>query len=130
MGEIEDQLSIKTTHPERPLVTIPITGHIRGDLRLTPPGVFFGFVKPGAEAKQSVTIGSRSFEPFVVRSVTSDSPKITAGKPENNDGVWSIPVSVDTSADGVVEGSLTVTTDVPGEETLEIPVYAHIIDQQ
>ncbi len=130
VGEIKDQLSIKTTHPERPLVTIPITGRIRGDLRLTPPTVFFGFVKPGAQAQRVVTIESRSFAPFVVRSVAADSPKITAGTPENNDGVWSIPVSVDTTAEGVVEGSLTVTTDVPGEETLEIPVYAHVTEQQ
>ncbi len=130
VGEIEDQLSIKTTHPERPLITVPITGSIRGDLRVTPPSVFLGFVKPGAEAQQTITIESRSLSPFAVKSVASDSPRITAGTPENNDGVWSIPVSVDASAEGVVEGSLTVTTDVPGEETLEIPVYAHIIEEQ
>jgi len=29
-----------------------------------------------------------------------------------------------------VRGIVTVTTDVPGEETLEIPVYAHIVEQQ
>ena len=130
VGGIEDQLSIKTTHPERPLVTIPINGGVRGDLRVIPPSVFFGFVNPCVEAQQTIAIESRSFAPFAVKSVTSDSPKITAGTPENNDGVWSIPVSVDTTAEGVVEGSLTVTTDVPGEETLRIPVYAHIIEQQ
>ncbi|MCD6360695.1 MAG: hypothetical protein J7M38_07465 [Armatimonadetes bacterium] len=127
VGEIADHLSIKTTHAERPLVTIPITGRIRGDLRLTPPSVFFGFLKPGAQAQQTATIASRSFTPFTVTSATSDAAKITAGAPENKDGVWSIPVSVDTSAEGVVEGALTVTCDVPGEETLTIPVYAHVI---
>ncbi len=80
VGEIEDQLSIKTTHPERPLVTIPITGRIRGDLRLTPPSVFLGFVDPGAEAQQTIAIESRSFAPFVVRSLAADSPRITAGE--------------------------------------------------
>lgn len=82
--------------------------------------MFFGFVKPGAQAQQTVTIESCSFAPFAVKSVTSDAPKITAGAPENKDGVWSIPVSVDTSAEGVVEAALTVTTDVPGEETLTV----------
>jgi len=131
VGEIADQLSIKTTHAERPLVTIPITGRIRGDLRVTPPSVFFGFVKPGPApeggTQQTMTIESRTFAPITIASVVSNTPRITAGTPENRDGVWRIPVSVDTSAEGVVEGTLTVTTDVPGEETLTIPVYAHVI---
>lgn len=130
VGEIADQLSINTTHAERPLVTIPITGRIRGDLRVTPPSVFFGFVKPAAQAQQTVTIQSRSFALFTVNSATSDAPKITAGTPEEKLGVWSISVSVDTSREGVVEGAVTVVTDVPGEETLTIPVYAHVIAEQ
>jgi len=51
VGDIEDQLSIPTTHAGRPLITIPITGQVRGDLKLTPPTVFFGFLKPGEKAK-------------------------------------------------------------------------------
>ena len=94
-------------------MTIPITGRIRGDLRVTPPSVFFGFVKPGAEAQQSVTVESRSFAPFTIASVVSSTPKITAGTPENRDGGWSITVSVDRSVEGVVEGALTVTTGRP-----------------
>jgi len=130
VGEFRDTIAICTTDKERSLITVPVAVSVLGDLGMNPSSVFFGFVKPGAEAQQTVTIESRSFAPFAVKSVTSDAPRITAGTPANNDGVWSIPVSVDTTAEGVVEGSLTVTTDVPGEEKLEIPVYAHIIEEQ
>lgn len=130
VGEIADQLSITTTHAERPLITIPIAGRIRGDLSVAPPSVFLGFVAPGAQVQQTVTIASRSFTRFAVRAAVSADPKITVGEPSEADGVWRIPVSVDTSEPGVIDGKITVTTDVPGEETLEIPVYAHIIAQK
>jgi hypothetical protein len=130
VGEIADQLSIRTTHAERPLITIPITGRIRGDLKLTPPTVFFGFVKPGEKAEQTVTIESRSLAAFTLKDLTPDSPKLRAGTPEQREGRWVIAISADTSEPGVVEGKLTVTTDVPGEETLAIPVYAHIVAAQ
>jgi hypothetical protein len=130
VGEIADQLSITTTHAERPLITIPIAGRIRGDLSVGPPSVFLGFVTPGAQAQQTVTIASRSFTRFAVRAAVSADPKIAVGEPSEADGVWRIPVSVATSESGVIDGRITVTTDVPGEETLEIPVYAHIIAQE
>lgn len=130
VGEIADQLSIATTYPERPLITIPITGRIRGDLSVSPPGVFFGFVQRGAPAQQTVTITSRSLARFAVRSAGSADAKITLGEPSQENGIWSLPVSVDTSQIGVIDGKITVTTDVPGEEKLEIPVYAHVIAQE
>ena len=52
------------SNPGRRLITIPITGHIRGDLRVTPPSVFFGFVKVGEKAEQQVTIESRSIAAY------------------------------------------------------------------
>jgi len=129
IGEIADQLSIRTTHAERPLITIPITGRIRGDLKVDPPTVFFGFVKLGEKAEQTVIIESRSLAAFTLKAANADSRKIRAGTPEQREGRWLIPIAVDTSAPGVIDANLTVTTDVPGEETLEIPVYAHIVAQ-
>ena len=129
VGMIEDTIRIKTTHPERPLITIPVTGVIRGDLRIDPPSVFFGFVKPGAEARQEVVIQSRSGAEFTVTGVECRTAGVTVGAPqERQDGAWAIPVSVDTAKAGVVDGAITVTTDVKGEETLTIPVYAHVAE--
>ncbi len=130
VGEFEDQLSIRTTHPERPLITIPIKGRIRGDLEVRPPFAFFGFVEPGEKAEQAITIRSRSGADFAVKSAVADKDVVKLGTPQQRDGTWVIPVSVDTSQPGAIEATVTVTTDIPGEETLKIPVYAHVVAKE
>jgi hypothetical protein len=35
-------------------------------------------------------------------------------------------VSLAADKPGVIDTHLVLTTDVPGEETLEVPVYAHV----
>lgn len=129
VGEIEDQLSIHTTHAERPLITIPITGTIRGDLEVRPPTIFFGFLKQGEHAEQTVTIQSRSGADFMIQGATADKEEIKVGTPEKDNGKWLIPISVDTSELGAIDGTVTLTTSVPGEETLLIPVYAHVVEE-
>jgi len=105
------------------------SGVIRGDLRIDPPSVFFGFIKPGAEAKQEVVIQSRSGVEFAVAGVECKTAGVTVGAPQQRqDGAWTIPVSVDTAKAGVVDAGITVITDVKGEETLTIPVYAHVTE--
>jgi hypothetical protein len=96
--------------------------HHNTNLNATPASVLFGFIKPGVKADQQVTIESRSMTSFTLEDAKGDSPKIRVGTPEQGEGRWLIPVSVDSSESGVVDGKLAVTTDVPGEETLEIPV--------
>lgn len=129
--KVDDQLSIHTTHPERPLITIPITGEIRGDLDAHPRTVFFGFVKPNAEASQDVLVRSRSLEAFQIKKATCQDGRITVGTPKRlDDGRWQVAVSVDTGQEGVVNSTVVLTTDVSGEERLEIPVYAHIVAEK
>jgi len=128
VGEIEDQLSIHTTHAERPLIIVPISGRIRGDLAIRPATAFFGFIEGGRLAEQAITISSRSGVTFGVESATANKPEIEVGIPKKQDGKWMIPVAVETYSVGTIEGAVTVTTDVPGEETLEIPVYAHVVE--
>jgi len=129
VGEIADTIRIKTTHPERPLITIPVTGVIRGDLRVDPPSVFFGFMKPGAEAKQEVVIQSRSGAEFAIAGAECKTTGVTVGAPQQRqDGAWVIQVSVDTAKAGVVDAAITVITGVKGEETLTIPVYARVTE--
>lgn len=130
VGEFEDQLSIRTTHPERPLITIPMTGRICGDLEIRPPSVFFGFVEPGEKAEQEIVIRSRSGADFTVKSAAANKDTVHVGAPQQRGGAWVVPISVDTSQPGGIDATVTVTTDVPGEETLEIPVYAHVVEKE
>jgi len=95
VGRVEDTLMVRTSHAERPLISVPITGEVQGDLTLSPNQVFFGFAEVGDKAEQVVTVTSRSGTAF-----------------------------------GVKSAKLVLTTDVPGEETLKIPVYAHVLPDE
>jgi hypothetical protein len=127
VGPVEDQLTIHTTHAERPLITVPITGHVRGDLEVRPSQVFFGFVAPGKPAEQKIVIASRSGAPFTGKSATLGGAGLRVSEPTRaEDGTWTLTVSLAADKPGVIDTHLVLTTDVPGEETLEVPVYAHV----
>ncbi|NLO73883.1 MAG: DUF1573 domain-containing protein [candidate division WS1 bacterium] len=127
VAEFKDTLTIRTTHKERPVITVPITLVVRGDLEVQPASVFFGFAKPGAKAEREIVIRSRSGAEFKVTGATADKPGIRAGTPVLREGAWVVPVSVDTAAVGPIDGKVTVTTNVPGEERLVIAVYVHVL---
>jgi hypothetical protein len=127
VGRVEDTLTVRTTHPERPLITVPISGEVRGDLVLSPSQVFFGFVGPGAQREQTVTVRSRSGGVFALTGATLDSPGVRVSEPVRaEEGSWSVTISLAADRAGVVDTTLSVTTDVPGEGTLHIPVYVHV----
>jgi hypothetical protein len=127
VGEFADELSIRTTHKDRPLITIPIRGTVRPDLTLTPPSAFFGFARKGAQATAAMEVRSRSGAPFKLLKVTAGDPAIQVSQ-SRTDGGYRLDISVPTDKLGVLEGELTLTTDVPLEETVRVPVYVHVVE--
>ncbi len=125
VGEFEDQLSIHTTHPERPLITIPIKGRIRGDLEARPVTVFFGFVKPGQTADEDMVIRSRTGTGFTVKSVVADKDVVNLGTPQQRDGTWVVPISLDTSKLGAIQAEGNFWSNrLAGYETPNVSVNA------
>ena len=128
VGRIEDQLAVRTTHRDRPLITVPITGEVRGDADIRPAQVFFGFVTAGDKAEQVVAITSRSGSAFGVNSAKLERKGLRVTQPiQTDDGSWRVTATLTAEQLGVIDTELVLTTDVPGEETLEIPVYAHVL---
>ncbi len=127
VGEFADELSIQTTHKDRPLITIPIRGTVRPDLILTPSSVFFGFVKKGAQAAATVTVRSRSGAPFRLLKVAPGDPAIQVSQSQT-DGGYRLDITVPSDKLGVLEGEVTLTTDVPLEETVCVLVYVHVVE--
>ena len=126
VGEFADELSIRTTHKDRPLITIPIRGTVVPDLDLQPPSAFFGFAKPGDKPAASINLTSRSGAPFRLLQVAPGDPRITVTQTETEGG-YRLDVVVPTDKPGVFEGEVLVKTDVPLEEAVKIPVYVHVV---
>lgn len=126
IGPIDDELEIETGHKERPLITVPISGEIRGDLMLSSRSLFLARMHDGKHEGE-LLLASRLGKPFCVKRVEADDRRVVVGAEQRTAGVWVLRASVDdTSEPGVVDAVITVMTDVPGEETLKIPVYAHV----
>lgn len=130
VGKIQDELRLHTTHPDRPLVTIPVTGSTRGDVQVLPTSIFIGFAPLGSTVEEEASIACAVCKDFSVRGATADDTRIRVGPVERHNAGWLVPVAIDTSTPGVVEGNVVISTDVPGEERLEVPVYAHILAQE
>ncbi len=128
VGPLVDQLAIHTTHAERPLVTVPITGEVRGDLKATPTSLFFGFVDEGKRVERTLTIMSRTASPFTVKGATLEAAGLGVSEPTRpEDGSWTVTVSLAAGKPGVIDTHLVLSTDAPGEKTLSVPAYAHIV---
>ena len=44
-----------------------------------------------------------------------------------SDGKWAVPARMEFGDPGVVRGTITISTDMPGETALTVPVYAHVV---
>jgi hypothetical protein len=130
-GVLGGHITISTTHAQRPQVRIPVRLNMGADLALTPPGVYFGFVNLRDRREQTLIIRSRSGTPFTMEQGNLDAPGVSVGEPTRvTPTEWKLTVTLNAERPGIIDTKLVVTADVPGEETLEIPIYAHVVAEE
>lgn len=127
-GEFHDKLLIFTDSDKYPLFSIPIDGEVVGELEVDPPILFFGFLRPGQMVSQRIYISARSGRPFSIKRVKVPSQDISAVIIKSGGRETCLEISLNPSSVGVREEKIEVYTDVPGEEILQVIIYAHIID--
>ncbi|MGB9877708.1 MAG: hypothetical protein ACPLPS_08065 [bacterium] len=102
-GSYKDILRIYTTSEAHPLILVPVKITIQNEIKIDPPNIFFGFVKQGQIVSQRVSLLSHSGKSFVIEGVRTSHPFLK------------------------VDIAVEVHTNLEGEETLQLPIYAHII---
>ena len=134
VGEFDSTLIIRTTHAERPVITVPIKSIVRGDLQVTPPSAFFGFVEKNEVKNVALVLQSRTGTPFKVVHARLIENKLQALHIDPIDGARTsehkITVHLATDRALAVDDQLVIETDVHGEEKLLIPVTALIEDEE
>jgi len=108
-------------------IVVSVTLVVQSPAILTPRRTFAGFVKRGMDATSHITLTTRSSTSFKLMGIETSDPKIKVTKTAIEDG-YRLTISIPTDNLGVFEGEVVLTTDIPLEETLKIPVYAHIIE--
>jgi hypothetical protein len=127
LGITEDELRVETTHPRRPLVVVPVAIEVQPQVLCRPPDLFFGFVAVGHPITRTAVLRLRDGGRFTVLASMAEAAAVHCRASRAADDRWEVAVRLDPSETGVIETSLLLRTDVAGEETIRIPVYAHVI---
>jgi hypothetical protein len=128
LGRLRDELRVKTTHKERPLVTVPVAIEVLPHIQRIPARLFFGFVDAGETARRTLALRSRQGVRFAVTGVVADQEGLSAEARPIADGAWLVEVALAAAQPGVIDRSLVICTDLPVEPRIEVPIRAHVFD--
>ncbi len=121
------QTKVKIASPSFPdfQLKIPIE-IIYHPVKFSASALFFGFVKGEDQAQRQLTLTSPM--PFRITEVTTDSPLlVTAVDSPSPATLHSVTVTIQNGTAGqVLEGKIRLKTDLPIQEVIEVPYYAHI----
>jgi hypothetical protein len=132
LGRVNDEIKVTTTSQKKPSLTIPVFGHIEGDLLVQPPQISFGVVRKGDSKTHEISIKSRATKPVHVQRVQSSAPSVVAEVAPVKDGEeYRLTLRVNEQSEpGQIRGEVQVFTDHPEEKVLTIPIYGMIADPQ
>jgi hypothetical protein len=125
-GTLVDELRIETTHAARPVVTVPVAIEVQPQIRRIPSRLFYGFAEPGRAIRRTLTLYSFDGRAFGITGATANAPEATAEFVQLADDRWEVEVTLTPTEPGIVETIVAIATDLPGEERIEVPVYADV----
>jgi hypothetical protein len=137
-GPISESILGRTNDPRRELIPIKVMGRIVGDVQVVPDRLSLGVLRPDTEFERTLRVTSRNGKPFEIleSSLELDIPdafevEIVPLAPNEAEGPgYNIRVFGTPSADHdqrkAVRGMLHLTTDVQGEEQIDLNVYGSI----
>jgi len=126
VGDYKATISIRTDNVDRPLITIPVTGKVTGDLNITPPNGFFGFVKAGQSQDIEIILRSRSGKPFQILGLRFEGKnhKLLKVTDENKGDSVShhLKIALSSSRPVFLQEQLVLETNIEGESKRIIPI--------
>jgi hypothetical protein len=130
LGRFSEQLTLRTTSPREPIMTLAVFGSIEGDVAVTPPQVTFGVARGGQTPERELLIRNRGARPLAVTRVSVPSKLVTYRLREVEEGLeYRLTLKLrDGVPPGKVEGVVEIFTDHPGEDHIVVPVYAIVRD--
>ncbi len=130
LGRISEQLTLRTTSPREPVITLPVFGSVEGDVAVVPPQVTFGVASRGEDPERELTIRNRGRRPLGVTRIAVQPRQVSYRLREVEDGVeYRLTLRLEDGAPaGKVEGAVEIFTDNPDESHIVVPLYAIVRD--
>lgn len=129
-GPIRGMITLSTNDPARQTVNASVIGTILGDVAVNPERIMLGMMNPGAPLQKTIRVSHRDGKPFEVTGLEESSNnekkiewKAMPVDPLKKDAYdVTLTVTGNTKA-GAIRGSLTLNTNVPDEEKINIVFY-------
>lgn len=121
-GEVVKEIEVRSNDPARPAVTLRLRSLVEPEIQFEPPTVTFDAVRPGAPARQLVSVTNRRAEPVRVISLTAEPSSYRCVVPAWEDP--SRPLQLEEWDRAVIEVQVTppqsLAMPIAGECALEI----------
>ena len=130
LGRFNEKLTLHTTSPRDPVITVSVFGSIEGDLVVLPPQVTFGVTRGGTAPERDLYIRNRGARPVTVTRVVVPDDVATYTLRAVEDGLeYRLTLRLrDRLPPGKVETEVEIFTDHPEEGHLVVPLYAIVRD--
>lgn len=129
-GPLHFAVSLEAQKDEnKPAVLIPIVGHVRGDLSVTPRTVSFGRIEKGGEQRRTVRFESAAGAPFRILATATDGVLEVVGRSDAPGPLHELTIVCPARApSGPLRSLVTITTDHPEEARIVLTVLALVGD--
>jgi len=130
LGRFNETLTLRTTSPRQPVITLPVLGSVEGDVVVLPPQVTFGVTRGGETAARELYVRNRGARPVTVTGVAAPVRVASCTVSTVEDGQeYRVTVRLrDGLPPGRIEAAVEIFTDHPDERRLVVPLYAIVRD--
>jgi len=129
LGKIQETVQLHTTSESQPLVEIPVSGRVLGDIRLQPEAISFQGPEAGRHATPlEVTVTTVGRKLFKIKELDDTTGHLVTSLEELDPGrAYRIAISLKSGDAAPVprnfNGVLRILTDHPDQPVLELPVH-------
>ncbi|GAB4344573.1 MAG: hypothetical protein Kow0099_24080 [Candidatus Abyssubacteria bacterium] len=134
LGPVSGHLKIRTSNTVQPVLDVPLSVNIVGEITVQPQRLFFGLVDPNDGAQRAIRLTS-SKEPFRILGATSDVSfvRVREVSKEDSDGASRIHELVvrivDTAPNGAsFSGTVSIRTDNPYQREIRVPMSGKVAE--
>jgi hypothetical protein len=137
LGEFAESLAVRGPNRQAPILIIPVSGIVEGDLVVSPSRLEFAVPSSGHSAAQSLAVNNRGRRPAQVLAATISPPvgdaqvrAVQAGKE------YRVVIALQDVAPAArrnakpLEGTLQLKTDHPEQPLITVPFSAHITEKR
>jgi hypothetical protein len=127
-GAFRDEIRIVTNDPATPYIPVTITGQVVANLSASPSQILLGGLRAGETRQGRVLV--RSPQPFAITAIegNGDGFALTPDNAERKSlHVLTLQYKPDAPAGPSTKRTFRITTDLPGEQPLEISASAEIV---